>query len=571
MSTSPANNFNFGYPTPGQQSPTGQNVMNSIFFLSDDAWDEVRQHETFDYIVIGTGPCALGFITQALENNPFAKILVLERGPFFLPEHFQNLPMLYAEIVGGLIETFPWTLSSKTHQAEYIKYQNGMVPFFGGRSTLWSAWCPRPNAQELADWPEPVVAAANQYFDKAEKLLHVIPVSKIDKGRKDTPPKYRPIYGVLQEQLTQQFEDHLDRVPSATRVMPAPIAVNAPEFLDVDFAKFSTPGAFLNLIEHQSRLAQQNKGAPLKIVTECTVTQILQQRGVATAIETTRGTVNVGNSQIILAMGTLPPTTLVLNSFPQVKNAGKRFSAHFISSIIARVPRAAFPFSAELAELELAAIYMAGLDKESGGQYHIQLTALFDEHPESFAPSAARHMPDMVATASIEQLNTSKDHVVLVCATLGELNVDNKKNWLRRNDGTDKTTNVTLQAVESKADRLVWDTMDAGTFAALEDVVSPDGRASVEYWHVDDAGNGSWLAQRPSASQIRVPGLVHEGSTLWIGADKEAVVGLDYRLKGVDNVYVTGGSLWPRAGSWNPTLTMVALAQHLADRLTGCA
>ena len=49
--------------------------------------------------------------------------------------------------------------------------------------------------------------------------------------------------------------------------------------------------------------------------------------------------------------------------------------------------------------------------------------------------------------------------------------------------------------------------------------------------------------------------------------ENDAVVGVDYCLKGVENVYITGASLWPTGGSWNPTLTMVALAQHLADSL----
>jgi choline dehydrogenase-like flavoprotein len=60
---------------------------------------------------------------------------------------------------------------------------------------------------------------------------------------------------------------------------------------------------------------------------------------------------------------------------------------------------------------------------------------------------------------------------------------------------------------------------------------------------------------------------VHEGSTLYLGQDDGAPVGLDYRLNGVQNVFVTGGCLWPTAGSWNPTMTMVALTQHLADTL----
>jgi hypothetical protein len=49
----------------------------------------------------------------------------------------------------------------------------------------------------------------------------------------------------------------------------------------------------------------------------------------------------------------------------------------------------------------------------------------------------------------------------------------------------------------------------------------------------------------------------------------DAVVNEDYRLKRVENVYVTGGSLWPKGGSWNPTLMMVGMAQHLADSFYG--
>jgi len=94
----------------------------------------------------------------------------------------------------------------------------------------------------------------------------------------------------------------------------------------------------------------------------------------------------------------------------------------------------------------------------------------------------------------------------------------------------------------------------------------------VEYWRVKN-NQGFWSdKQRPSRKQIRKSFLVHEGSTLWLGNDDNAIVGLDYRLKSgqevvADNIYITGSALWPRSGSWNPTLTMVALSQHLADTL----
>ena len=78
---------------------------------------------------------------------------------------------------------------------------------------------------------------------------------------------------------------------------------------------------------------------------------------------------------------------------------------------------------------------------------------------------------------------------------------------------------------------------------------------------------GTWSSERPGIPERRVPGLVHEGSALAIGETDEFAVGLDYRLRGTENVYVTGGCLWPTGGSWNPTMTMAALAQDLADRL----
>lgn len=582
-----SSNFNYGFPTPGPQNPTGEEVMDHVFFLSKSAWKEAREEINFDYIVIGTGPCALGFTERVLHNNPKARILMIERGPFFLPDHFQNLPFSFQYTLGGLSETFPWTLSAKTINGQYIKWQHGMGPFVGGRSTLWSTWCPRPTVAEMAGWPQAVIDTARKYFSDAEKLLKVIPADEINhknrENRGTEPPEpicrvrsplvdQQPIYGVLQNELLQMLEKNLSKIDSATRVIAAPLAAKVPDLHRIDFQKFATPGPLLELVERQKVLATEGKGAPLSIVTNCIVTKLLHQEGKATALETTRGVVNVSNTQVILAMGTIPPTTLVLNSLPEVKNAGSHFTAHFISSIVARIPRHDFSFAHALGELELAGIYVAGIDRSTQGQYHIQLTGISDKYPEKNAYTALRYMPDVVATASKAQLLSSEDYLVFVCAVLGEMDFNNPDNWLRRNEGEDPTTNVTLQAVENENDASVWNTMEEGTYQALEQVLSPKGSQKVEYWH-GSPEQGDWKPARPPLAQIRVPGLVHEGSTLWIGENDEAPVGLDYRLKNgtqpvVDNVYVTGAGLWPRAGSWNPTLTMVALAQHLADSLS---
>jgi choline dehydrogenase-like flavoprotein len=59
----------------------------------------------------------------------------------------------------------------------------------------------------------------------------------------------------------------------------------------------------------------------------------------------------------------------------------------------------------------------------------------------------------------------------------------------------------------------------------------------------------------------------HMGTTRMHPDPKRGVVDQDSRVHGVDNVFVTGSSVFPTAGYANPTLTIVALALRLADHL----
>lgn len=568
---SSSQNFNHGFPTPGPQDPSPQKVMDHVFFLNQEEWKDVRETEQFDHIVIGSGFCGYAFAERTLTINPQARILVIERGPFFLPQHFQNLPLPYRETLGGLSETFPWTLAAATanQPAGKISWQHGMVPFYGGRSIMWSAWCPRPEEDEMRGWPRTVMDAAKAHFTTAEDLLNVVSADQIDAGASadvvDLINNTRPVYGIMQKALQDRLAAGLHKIDSATRSMPAPLAAASGATSGIDFAKFSTPSVLLELSDKQQRLAAAGKGSPLRIITDCTVNSIIQQDGRATALDTTRGVVNIGNANLVLAMGTLPPATLVLNSFPEVPGVGEQFSAHFITSIVARVPRKDFDFSEVLGELELAAIYMAGMSP-AGMQYHVQLSVLSDRSPDKNAQKSERYAPDVVATASLAQLQSSEDYLVFVCAVLGELDIDNPENHLRYSGGADPTNNVTLQVLANSTDDATWDTMDEGTFQMLERVLSPDGTDHVEYWH-GDPDTGTWGSDRPGIPERRVPGLVHESSSLPIGEEEDSTVGTDYRLNGVENVYIAGGSLWPTGGSWNPTMTMVALTQDLAERL----
>lgn len=569
-----SNNLKNGFPTPGPQKPTGQNVMDHVFFMSKTEWKNAREKNNYDLIIVGSGFCGFAVAQRALQNDPFCRILMIERGTFFLPEHFQNLPLPFVNTLGGLSETFPWTVSANTYQRDdqTIRWQHGMVPFFGGRSTLWSAWCPRPNRKEFAGWPEETVKAAEDNFESAETLLHVQKADEIDSGRSDVFKKMisevRPVYGKLQEVVQTRLKEYGTDVKGIYRTEAAPLASDAKADDGIDFQKYAVPGELLELVMEQRTLAAEKKGAKMDIAADCIVERIYQQEGQATALQTSRGVLPIGKSDLVLAMGTLPPTTLVRNSFPMAVNPGERFSSHFITSIVARVPKEDFKGHDQFGELELGACYIAGVANDSfEQQYHIQLSALADENPIKNAGRALRYMPDVVATASMKQLTTSEDYVVFVCAVLGELDFENNKTWFLNNDQDNNlTTNSLLQVTENKRDKETWDAMDEATFGILEHALSPNGPGNVEYWH-GKPDDGDWYKKRPSEKQRRVDAMVHESSTLHIGQEESAPVDLDYRVRNTSNVYITGGALWPQGGSWNPTLTMVALSQDLADKL----
>ena len=128
--------------------------------------------------------------------------------------------------------------------------------------------------------------------------------------------------------------------------------------------------------------------------------------------------------------------------------------------------------------------------------------------------------------------------------------------------GAEGCTDAMLNYKSNDKDEMTRQTITSTTFDMIERCFSTaDG---LEY---RDMSCGKWTRERPTLESVDMNGFINEGSTLWMGEGDEGVLGLDYRLRDVTNVYVTGGAVFPSGGSWNPTLTMVALAQHLADQL----
>ena len=547
-----------GYPTPGPQAASADQIATHAFFASQCDWHNII-NQAFDYIVIGTGPTGVAFIEQIYKQNPKAKILVLERGGFWLPVHYQMLPIAFNQTTGSPPTTYPWSRTRKMVTSSTSFFQAGYIPVVGGRSTYWSAWSPSPTPDLMRDWPQELIDITLEpdFWPRAKEFLHVTSMDKINNG----------VYGNMQQQLDRNIAENFSQfVPSAENAFPAPISVANPEWKTVKFYKYSTVGTLLNIQQAQQQLAAHNKGEPLTIVDQCIVEELVHDdEGTVISIATSRGSVSVGNAKVILAMGAIPPATLLMNSFgQQLPNAGQRYTGHFMSHVTARVKRSAFE---NLSDLEIGAVYLDGKD-DNGLQYHVQASVFAEQNPIQDAVTTARECPDAAAAPSMQQMIGSEDYVVMVCATLGEISEKNPDNWIKLNKGSDPTTNISLQLLLGDSDLKLWDTLDKATYQTIAALVTNGETPEIEYWIDNPDGTGYWTTDQPPQEQIRLNIIVHEASQLWIGEDPaNSVVGLDYRPHGVHNVYLTGASIFPTSGSWNPTLTMCGFAQDLATKL----
>ena len=216
-----------GYPNPGRQEISVHDIMTNLYFETDAQWEIDRTSGDFDYVIVGSSFCALGFTHQMLKNNPTVKILIIDRGDYFINEHLQNLPPAYSRTVRSESETFHWKITDETYNGEYIHYQHGMFNFFGGRSSFWTTWCPEPTDDEMVDWPQEVIEKVHEYFPAAKDLLHVVPANEISASGKDPENK---IFGELQTALYEALKDIPSKMDTITRVLHAPLAVKADKY-----------------------------------------------------------------------------------------------------------------------------------------------------------------------------------------------------------------------------------------------------------------------------------------------------------------------------------------------------
>lgn len=609
-------------PTPAtaQYTPFSKDVMGRYVCNSLDeamaSTDSSRSANArmFDIIIVGGGSfgsvCAQHLFTQ--DSTHSHRILVLEGGPFSIPEHVQNLPLFAGLNVPGATSIqdlrnqgqfgpdkpreevwgIPWHSSTKFP---------GLAYCLGGRSLYFGGWCPQLLDAEMNTWPQAVRNDLDaSYFAQASEQIGTNVTNDFISGPLHETLRQILFNGIQAGRVTEAIP--LNQLPVHPPIhadidqLEAPLAIQSttrPGFFP--FNKFSSAP----LLVRAARAAFSESGGDdfkkrLMIVPRCHVIQLLAENVVANGqllkrvhtVLTDQGPVSVPQGGVVIvALGTIESTHLALLSFGDVANAnqlGRNLMAHLRSNVTIRIPRSSLPGNLPQ-ELMASALFVKGRHRyadHSFGHFHLQITAAglgnlgTDSEAELF-----KRIPDI---DTFDAFNNAHDQaVVITIRGIGELQPGNPANQVRLDPELDESgvqrCFVSLPdpaqpaTPQSQKDRELWDAMDqasdqvAKIFANGADFEIFTGSGPIKV-----AANADLRAVFPYTPGRRdgIGTTHHEAGSLAMGVNPAiSATNPDCRLHEVANTYIAGPALFPSLGSPNPTLTGVALSRRLVDSL----
>jgi Domain of Unknown Function (DUF1080)/GMC oxidoreductase len=585
----------------------------------------------FDVVVVGGG----SFGPILAENVFFddetrsRRVLVVDAGPFVLPEHQQNLPVLGD--VESLVKEVPW-------QADQTLDFAGLRVMLGGRSVFFGGWSPqlldnvKHTEMPRTKWPEAVVEELKAtYFPQAARLLAVDETNDFIFGELHEVLRQRLAAGIDSKKVDDaipldDLELHLKigpATPVATRrllKLEAPLAVQSraprPGYFPVN--KFSAVPLIIRcareaqfeverLLDDRAELGENpdREGDDVKkrfmIVPNFRVTRLEATPAANGPIRVTKiigrrreagGEVDAAipikdDANVVIALGTIESARLVLNSFPDLPGrdrVGRNLMAHLRSNVVLRIPRSSLPANMPQ-ELQASALLLKGAHRfQVDGQlgyFHLQITAAGlntldqDDHVELFMK-----VPDIDFFEDI--IEADDQHVVITIRGIGEMQPDNP---LSRVVAVPGSTQVRAEVVPNAKDEELWTAMDrasdqvAKVFAAGKDFeirlpngkwknVAPTANLETEL-PLTFKDQGKFAGETgPRGRRDRLGTTHHEAGTLRLGANPaDSVTDDKGKLRSTENVFVAGPMLFPTIGSPNPMLTGTALARRVATHL----
>lgn len=478
-------------PTSFTLDNMGRFLCNTLQEAVDSTRETVAGHpRDFDVIIVGGGTFGAVlaehlFVSDATHSR---RILILEAGPFVLPEHVQNMPYM-----GGAPEMrVPWL----NHPA--LNY-SGLLFAIGGRSLTWGGWSPELLDSEMAQWPIATRdALRTRFFAEASRQI----------GVKETNDFiYGPLHTALRKQLHAglklagngtgfsfaELPDHPALrypEPGAPPVdatvlrnwLGLPASDTTPEpvlrelfKLEAPLAVQSTtlPGLFptnkFSAVPGVIRTARLSAGEAdgigpasdarrrLVVVPNCHVQELITETQSDNWVRVTGVRVwQDGGSRdiplappraghqgvVVIALGTVETTRVALTTFGQslagraADRMGTNLIAHLRSNLTIRVPRAAIAANLPpiaITSLQCSALLVKG-KAPNGRTFHFQITASglgklgADSEAELFKKiPTLEHLNDM--------LRANDDTVVITIRGIGDMTPRNPDSFIDLSPG----------------------------------------------------------------------------------------------------------------------------------------
>lgn len=529
----------------------------------------------FSAIVIGAGMYGAYCATRLFRRDPGKRVLLLDAGPWLVPEHVQNLPRVGLDVPSpitpaldpGTARAVVWGLPWRGN----VDFP-GLAYCTGGKSLYWGGWCPRLTADDLQDWPSSTAAYLNAQYALVESETGVVPATDF-------------IFGELADALrpaciaAAAVTAHIETTIGDSGVEPAPLAVqgSAPVSGLFSFDKYSGVPLLVEAIRDAIGASGFNDAQrALFLVPRAHVIKLHAAAGRVHTVEADVAGQRVHlpvapDCAVILATSAIESTRLALHSFP-TPLMGRNLMAHVRSDLAVRIRRDAFPPLP--GHVQTAAQLVRGVTPF--GRFHIQITASTHQHGSD--ELLFRMIPDL----EVREAHLANDDPAWVTLTLrgvGQMQGNQgpgihqpDASWIDLSPFESDEYGVPrayVHLVLQPSDLQLWQAMDQATLQLAQRMAGSPG--NIQYFY-----DGTWQLQpfpldRPFPEWHRGLGTTyHEAGTLWMGNDASAsVTNAVGRFHHITNAYACDQSIFPAVGSVNPVLTGLTLVRQLTEHLRG--